>query len=166
MQDPSHICDLHHSAQQHWILNPLRMPGIEPESSWMLVGFVNHWAVAGTLRPPLFLRTECGTTLPSIPLIYSTFCTFIHSFKITLSVSAKKKKKAKNRTKRTLIYKYKWGNISKICDFYLSTSWLWHCTIVLQGVVTGGVGGKDTQKLFLWLLTTAYESIIISKLEV
>ena len=22
-QDPSHICDLHHSSQQHWILNPL-----------------------------------------------------------------------------------------------------------------------------------------------
>ena len=24
MQDASHICDLHHSLQQHWILNPLR----------------------------------------------------------------------------------------------------------------------------------------------
>ena len=23
MWDPSHICDLHHSSQQHWILNPL-----------------------------------------------------------------------------------------------------------------------------------------------
>ena len=23
MPDPSHICDLHHSAQQCWILNPL-----------------------------------------------------------------------------------------------------------------------------------------------
>ena len=23
MQDPSCICDLHHSSQQHWILNPL-----------------------------------------------------------------------------------------------------------------------------------------------
>ena len=23
MQDPSHICDLHHSSQQHWIFNPL-----------------------------------------------------------------------------------------------------------------------------------------------
>ena len=22
-RDPSHICDLHHSSQQHWILNPL-----------------------------------------------------------------------------------------------------------------------------------------------
>ena len=23
-QDPSCVCDLHHSSQQHWILNPLR----------------------------------------------------------------------------------------------------------------------------------------------
>ena len=23
MPDVSHICDLHHSSQQHWILNPL-----------------------------------------------------------------------------------------------------------------------------------------------
>ena len=22
-QDPSHVCDLHHSSRQHWILNPL-----------------------------------------------------------------------------------------------------------------------------------------------
>ena len=22
-QDPSRVCDLHHSSQQHWILNPL-----------------------------------------------------------------------------------------------------------------------------------------------
>ena len=38
--DPSHVCDLHHSSQQHQILNPLRRPGIEPASSWILVGFV------------------------------------------------------------------------------------------------------------------------------
>jgi len=24
MPDPSRVCDLHHSSQQHWILNPLR----------------------------------------------------------------------------------------------------------------------------------------------
>ena len=23
IQDPSHLCDLQHSSQQHWILNPL-----------------------------------------------------------------------------------------------------------------------------------------------
>ena len=36
----------------HW-----ERPGIEPASSWVLVGFVNHWAMAGTPRVCfLFLR--------------------------------------------------------------------------------------------------------------
>ena len=37
----SHVCDLHHSSQQHCIANPPRRPGIKPKSSWMLVGFVS-----------------------------------------------------------------------------------------------------------------------------
>ena len=40
MPDPSHVCDLHHSSLQHWILNPLRRPRIEPASLWILVGVV------------------------------------------------------------------------------------------------------------------------------
>ena len=32
--------DLHHSSQQHRILNLLSKAGIEPASSWFLVGFV------------------------------------------------------------------------------------------------------------------------------
>ena len=39
LRDPSLACNLHCSSQEHWILNPLR-PGIEPVSSWILVGFV------------------------------------------------------------------------------------------------------------------------------
>ena len=35
--DPSRVCDLHHSWQQHQILNP----GIDPETSWFLVGFIS-----------------------------------------------------------------------------------------------------------------------------
>ena len=35
------LCDLHHSSQQHRILNPLRRPGIKPAASWFLVGFVS-----------------------------------------------------------------------------------------------------------------------------
>ena len=34
--DPSHACDLHHSSQQHQILNALIEPGIQPPSSWIL----------------------------------------------------------------------------------------------------------------------------------
>ena len=45
--DPSHVCNLHHSSWECWILNPLIEPGIKPASSWILVGFVNHWAMMG-----------------------------------------------------------------------------------------------------------------------
>ena len=50
-QDPSHVCDLHHSSQL-WILNPLR-PGIEPASSWMLVGLIStvpQWELQNTYQ--------------------------------------------------------------------------------------------------------------------
>ena len=38
--DLSFACDLHHSSLQCWILKPVK-PEIEPESSWILVGFVS-----------------------------------------------------------------------------------------------------------------------------
>ena len=38
--DRSHICDLHHSSWQHWILYPPSEAGMEPASSWILVGLV------------------------------------------------------------------------------------------------------------------------------
>ena len=38
--DPSRVCNLHHGSWQCQILNPLR-PGIEPTTSWFLVGFVS-----------------------------------------------------------------------------------------------------------------------------
>ena len=43
-QDLSHICDLQHSTWQCWSLTHWVRPGIEPTSSWMIVGFVSHWA--------------------------------------------------------------------------------------------------------------------------
>ena len=36
MQDPSHVCNLHHSSRT---LNPPREAGIEPVTSWLPVGF-------------------------------------------------------------------------------------------------------------------------------
>ena len=36
----NHICDLHQSLWQHWILNPQVRPRIKPVSLWMLVGFL------------------------------------------------------------------------------------------------------------------------------
>ena len=45
-QDLRHICSLHHSSRQHRILNPLtppptQGPGMEPETSRLLVGFIS-----------------------------------------------------------------------------------------------------------------------------
>ena len=39
--DLSHVCNLHHSSRQRWILNPLSKAKIEPTTSWFLVGFVS-----------------------------------------------------------------------------------------------------------------------------
>ena len=38
--DSRGVCNLHHSSQQYWILNPLRQAMIEPASLWILVGFL------------------------------------------------------------------------------------------------------------------------------
>ena len=38
MPDLSYICDLHDSSWKCWILNHWARPGIEPMTSWMLVG--------------------------------------------------------------------------------------------------------------------------------
>ena len=47
--DLSHICDLHHSSQQHWILNPLSRA---KDRTWilMLVRFLMLLATVGTLQ--------------------------------------------------------------------------------------------------------------------
>ena len=40
-QDPSRACNLHHSPWQRRILDPLSKAGVEPETSWFLVGFIS-----------------------------------------------------------------------------------------------------------------------------
>ena len=47
--DLNHICDLSRSLQPHQILNPLSesSPEIKPTSSWIVVGFLTHWATVG-----------------------------------------------------------------------------------------------------------------------
>ena len=41
MPAPSRACDLYHSSQQCWVLNPLSEARIEPATSWFLVRFVS-----------------------------------------------------------------------------------------------------------------------------
>ena len=55
--DPSHNCHLHHSSRQCWVLNHRGRPGIETVSSWILVRFVNCWAMKGT--PSIFSFSAC-----------------------------------------------------------------------------------------------------------
>ena len=46
--DPSHVCDLHHIHSNAGFLTHSARPGIEPESSWILVGFTSsepQWEV-------------------------------------------------------------------------------------------------------------------------
>ena len=38
--DPSHICDLYHSSQPHWILNALSKARVKPATLWILVRFL------------------------------------------------------------------------------------------------------------------------------
>ena len=57
--DPSHICILHHSSWQCWILNHWESPGIESASSWILIGFVDHWATKGTPHKANFMVNIC-----------------------------------------------------------------------------------------------------------
>ena len=48
MWDLSCVCNPHHSSQQRRSLTQWTRLGIEPETSWFLVKFVNHWATTGT----------------------------------------------------------------------------------------------------------------------
>ena len=47
-QDPSRICNLHHSSLPHGSLTHWARPGIRPTSSCILIRFANHWATMGT----------------------------------------------------------------------------------------------------------------------
>ena len=49
-QDQSQVCNLHHSSRQRRSLTHRVRPGIEPETSWFLVWFVNHCTTTGTLH--------------------------------------------------------------------------------------------------------------------
>ena len=68
-QDPSHICGLHHSSQQHWILNPLcqakdRTCIPELPRCW------SHCTTAGTL-PCVFTIQKFQIFIVSYLLIFS-----------------------------------------------------------------------------------------------
>ena len=76
--DLSHVWDLHHSSQQHWIPNPLsKAPGIEPSTSRFLVRFVStvpRWELNIFFNPPCssyswVISLLLCTALPHIRLL-------------------------------------------------------------------------------------------------
>ena len=52
----------------HW-----SRPGIEPTSSWMLVGFVNHWAMTGISKVHIYLYSQPSISIAP-HLVDSTSC--------------------------------------------------------------------------------------------
>ena len=70
-RDPSHVCDLHHSSRQRWILNPLseaRDPThILMETSWVRY----HWATTGTPVLEIWVYSV-------IPIFHGSQVTSIH----------------------------------------------------------------------------------------
>ena len=75
MWDPSLICDLHHSLQQHWILNP-----IKPTSLWILVRFISaepQWELPeGAFNPPVSLESEADAG-PFLQLHHPVECSML-----------------------------------------------------------------------------------------
>ena len=60
-------------------------PGVKPTSSWMLVGFVNHWAMTGTPSPHIYLFIYLFKLLNELYYIYSctvTITTWFYSVSI------------------------------------------------------------------------------------
>ena len=67
--DLSHICDIHHSSLQYRIFNHWARPGIEPEITWLLVGFISsvpQWELLLHITNPVNhpCRTQQGFLPP------------------------------------------------------------------------------------------------------
>ena len=76
---------LHHSSQQRQILDALSEARVEPASSWILVGFINHCATTGTPVPITYDKRACFPHTVYINWQYSTIlwdenCRFFLSF--------------------------------------------------------------------------------------
>ena len=73
-QDPSWVCDLHHSLWQPWTLNPLSEARnwLNPLPHRHNVGFLTHWATKGTRTPAFFIPLIlCGCICISV--YFSTY---------------------------------------------------------------------------------------------
>ena len=85
MQDPSHVCNLYHSSQQHQIPNPL---------SW--AGYQVHILLDGSSGSLLLTHNgNPNSVLVKLALAIVNPSYFHRNLKVSLLISTKKKKKKK-----------------------------------------------------------------------
>ena len=102
MPDQSHVCDLHHSSQQHWILNPLSKARDQTQDLMDTRWVHYHRATTGTPfwwvfwwpNPPCLIRHLCffkwnSSSLPTafihqlVPLIHPHLFPIIYSYRFS-----------------------------------------------------------------------------------
>ena len=71
-QDPSHVCNVHHSSRQHRILNPLGKARDRTHNLMVPSGFVNHCAMMGT---PATAILKCDCVMNQINSLSSDYIT-------------------------------------------------------------------------------------------
>ena len=84
MWDPSHILGLHHSSWQCWSLIHWTRPGIEPTSLWILVRFLNRWAMMGTpTSTHISLAKACHMAMSNLKYWWSASLPFAQGKRAT-----------------------------------------------------------------------------------
>ena len=72
-RDPSHVCDLHYSSRQYWVLNPLRgardRAPILMDTTWVHY----HWATTGTLSSIYFKLCPSPQLIMDLPSKHTCF---------------------------------------------------------------------------------------------
>ena len=74
MPDPSRVCDLHHSAQQHWILNPLSEAGNQTCNLMVPSQICFHCATTGTPVQQFLMVPSASDSLQSNIWLIISLC--------------------------------------------------------------------------------------------
>ena len=97
-RDPSHIFDLHHSSQQHWILNPLSEA--RDRTGNLIVPSWIHFHCTTTGTPCIHSKVNNPSTLATVPPEYSV--TLIGNWKVNFQQNLQKIIVWKGREKKKI----------------------------------------------------------------